>query len=594
MADERSYDDTEPTPEPYIFRPPLPSQYPRDEASPNTSLLEQSLFSFSADGTLDDDEDGEQSSLPSFPQEPPSPLSRPSLSLLDEDTSRLRPGASASSGTRSRQPPMSEVHVQEDDDTFFECVEDRSLARRTRRSLLATPKSKASLSAAASTQSNASVDLSLSQIHPSTLAAAAVHKSPIARSSPQNVSQTRSIDVSSDDVVRVHGNALQALVQMKEELIKAHEANHALEQEKRTSVQDRDAVERKLHDYQVKQREELEGLSKEREEWFHEKNDLELQLRTAAREKKDSMHRKLAADNRQKQWKSQLDDIKVELEEALAEKEVLASDLARVQKHNKALQNENQGLSQQLESQVAADSKKIRELRLETEQKDNAISQLKAALDARKEEAERLRKKLLKYKEALKEANDAMKSKPALKSPSSRSGRSFASTSVRFQEDDHAVLETSIADRLAKMRDSAERAHMIRVHKREVSRLKVDKESEMQKLVAEHEEVMRKANKETTSTLNAKLEEVKTTLKEEYDEKAAELEKRHNQKFAEVRKFRIGDISTLQRKVHGMLILFLFAVLDVTDAKRVFAQSGRCRRSLALCACQSSRGLPRV
>jgi hypothetical protein len=491
---------------------------------------------------------------------------------------------------------MSDVHVQEDDDTFFECVEDRSLARRTRRSLLATPKAKASPSAAASTQSNTSVDLSLSQIHPSTLAlaAAAVRKSPIARSSPQNLSQTRSVDVSSDDVVRVHGNALQALVQMKEELIKAHEANHALEQEKRTSVQDLDAVERKLHDYQVKQQEELEGLSKEREEWFHEKNDLELQLRTAAREKRDSMHRKLAADNRQKQWKSQLDDIKVELEETLAQKEVLASDLVSVQKHNEELQNESEGLAQQLESQVAADSKKIRELRLETEQRDNAINELKAALDARKEEAERLRKKLLKYKEALKEANDAMKSKPALKSPSSRSARSFASTSVRFQEDDHGVMETSIADRLAKMRDSAERAHMIRVHKREVSRLKVDKESELQKLVAEHEEALRNATKETTTTLNSKLEEVKTTLKEEYDEKAAELEKRHNQKFVEVRKFRIGDISTLQRKVHGMLILFLFAVLDATDAKRVFAQSGRCRRSLELCACQSSRGLPRV
>lgn len=526
MADERSYDDTEPTPEPHDFRPPLPSQYPRDDSSPHTSLLETSLFSFSAGGTLDVDE---QSSLPSFPQDPPSPLSRPSPSLLDE--SRLR--SAASPGSRSRQPPMSEVHVQDEDDTFFECVEDRSLARRTRRSLLASPAAKGSPTpVAASIQSSED----FSQMDALTEGSAQF------LSSPQNVSQTRSADLSSDDVVRVHGNALQALVQMKEQLMKAQEANRALQHEKHELVQDRDAVKRQLQNYQMEQHEKVEGLSKDREEWVRERNELELQLRNAAREKKESMHRKLAADNRQKEWKTQLDDIKEELEDARVQNKELASNLTRVQEANQSLQKENDDLTQQLESQMAADSKKIRGLRLETEEKDTQIGELKETLETRNEEGERLRKKLLKYKEALKEANEALKARPALKSPS-RSGRSFASNGVRFQEDDGGGLDTSIADRLAKMRDSAERAHMIRVHKREVSRLKVDKESHLQKVVAEHEESIRKITKEATATLNAKLQEVKATLQEEYDEKTAELEKRHNQKFSEVRKSPVGALS---------------------------------------------------
>ena len=81
------------------------------------------------------------------------------------------------------------------------------------------------------------------------------------------------------------------------------------------------------------------------------------------------------------------------------------------------------------------------------------------------------------------------------------------------------------------MRDSAERAHLIRVHKRELARLKLDQEAELQTLVTSHDEAMRKAAKQAKSAMNQRLEEVKATLRDEYEEKMEEVEHRHKQKF---------------------------------------------------------------
>ncbi len=98
-----------------------------------------------------------------------------------------------------------------------------------------------------------------------------------------------------------------------------------------------------------------------------------------------------------------------------------------------------------------------------------------------------------------------------------------------------ATLEHSIADRLARMRDSAERAHLIKAHKREMARVKLDKEADAKKLANAHDDAMRKAKKQADSMLNSKLEELTKTLNEEYEEKLDEAESRHKDNFSEVR-----------------------------------------------------------
>jgi chromosome segregation ATPase len=293
------------------------------------------------------------------------------------------------------------------------------------------------------------------------------------------------------------------------------------------------------------------------------------------------MHRKLAADNRQKELKSQLDNVKAELEEALAAKEELASDLVYVQNEKVELEKESAELTQQIEATTNSDST-IGELRSVIQLKDQEINRMKTAFDEYKEESqkeshnldEELKTVSQKLKEdhelsqteiervktALREANEAMhklrsglspKARPSLRSPSSpirRTPTNFTSnSSVRFQTEPldpssaGVTLDNSIADRLAKMRDSAERAHLIRSHKREMSRLTLDKEAEIKKMVTAHEEAMRKALKQADSKMNSRLDELKKTLTEEYEERLDEVESRHNQKFAEVS----GDVHVL-------------------------------------------------
>ena len=136
--DDHSYDDSEPTPEPTPFRPPPPINQPQSKDISTPGLLNQTLFSFSVDGILDDDLAGV--SLPSLPPEPPSPISKPPDSLFGDDNSSSKRQFSSSSqhlkatttpsamsrASSSRQPPIAEVHLDNEEDTFFDAFEDLS------------------------------------------------------------------------------------------------------------------------------------------------------------------------------------------------------------------------------------------------------------------------------------------------------------------------------------------------------------------------------------------------------------------------------------------------------------------------------------
>lgn len=591
-------DDTEPTPVPHTYRPPLPSQHPESQSPNDLSLLDKSLFSFSVGGTLP-----EEGSLPSFPQEPPSPLSRPTSSLLEGevDPARLYTRRTTTEHDYNRQPPISEVHLDNsDDDTFFECVDDKSLAQRTRRSLMATPQPKnistisydSNRSRSKSRTTTPSlvemVESSVSQSsrisHSMQSAGTRSRSSSPLKQQQLNLNTTnRTTDPSSDDVVRVHESALQAIIRLKEELLRANDRNEMLKGQQQTLMEEKDEVLSRFHqvhmDLEEKQH-QLHSLELDRSDWQQDKRELERQLRSTVRERKDAMHRKLAADNRQKEWKGQLETLQLELEEALALKEELASDLAVLQSTNSQLQREKKDLADQLDSKVQADSGKIKSLRLEMETKDDEIAQLKNTLADTKNEGQELRLKL----ETLQQEHE--KTIKDMESLQQLSLRKQKSSSIRFQEQQHqheeqegGVLDSSIADRLAKMRDSAERAHMIRVHKRELSRLKLDKEAEIQRLVSSHEDAMRKAAKQANANLNTKLDELKAVLRDEYEEKMEEVESHHIQKFSKVRRRRslyLLNQSIVESSILKTNMLFLVHFFVLLDATRILAESRRC------------------
>jgi septal ring factor EnvC (AmiA/AmiB activator) len=153
----------------------------------------------------------------------------------------------------------------------------------------------------------------------------------------------------------------------------------------------------------------------------------------------------------------------------------------------------------------------------------------------------------------LRESNDNMKtlrsefsprSKSSLRGPVSPSRRTSTNSSVsnvRFHTESPAdspggTLDTSIAERLARIRDSAERANLVRAHKREMARVKAEKEAQTKKLSTGHEEALRKAVKQSEAKMNTRLTELKASLEQEYEEKLEEVETRYRQQISEVRR----------------------------------------------------------
>jgi len=309
-------------------------------------------------------------------------------------------------------------------------------------------------------------------------------------------------------------------MKMKEELMKANQTKEAVEQEKQSLQQERDNIRQEFQTYKAEQGYQLQQLKVEKQTWLKEKRDYEVQLRTADRLKKDNMHRRLAADNRHKEFKTQLEEMGLDLEEAKAEKNLLSSNVENLQKSTESLKEQNAELSKELEEQKTTNAKLVGDLKKQVADKDEQVGHIQKVAESKAEEAEKLRKKLAKYAAALKEAQQNRK-KPTLKNPPSYS------TDGQQEEG----LDMSVTNRLAKMRDSAERAQMIRLHKRELARLKMDKDVQIQKIVAEHEDALRKVTKDSTAKLNAKMEELRTSLKEEYDDQFSKMEKQHNDKF---------------------------------------------------------------
>jgi hypothetical protein len=550
--DGRNQENTEPSPEPSAMGGPPSQQSPQRPLSPTTpgesSLLQQSLFSFSADGTCYEDCEDDDS-LPSLSVVPPSPLSRPSSSLFGDAESESRQRQQSQSQpqsqrshlksthlpyrrSRNRQPPVPEVHLHNDEDTFFE---DRSLEHRARQTLVHTPDS--------------------------------------ARTIPAEVQPQE--DPSSADVARVHGNALQALVKLKEELMKANENIRAMDRENKTVVKERDELRGRLQGRDSSSQSQIIDLEEQvyrlegtAETLKAQNEDLEAKVRAAAREKKDFMHKRLAADNRQKEMKTEIDRLKVELET----KSELETRIKSLEKENENIKKDKLELSSRITTLLEEGSKtmlqnavadseakyrEIKQLKSECTASVARIEELEADLKGTTEKlnqvTEASKQKIESLEAELRESNDNMKtlrsefspkSKSVLRgpvSPSRRMSTNSNNSNVRFHTESPAdsaggTLDSSIADRLARIRDSAERANLVRAHKREMARVKAEKEAQIKKLSIDHGEALRKAVKQSEAKMNARLTELKASLEQAYEEKLEEVETRYRQQISEVRR----------------------------------------------------------
>ena len=451
-------------------------------------------------------------------------------------------------------------------DTSFECIEDRSLANRARRSLRSDgPSSHRSLLSSPDGQPDIPKQqeaVQYHQLYPNNGTNEEEDIECLQRRPRHNKRSDHKSNVSdghyysdgmigSDDVVRVHESALHALQKLKEELVKSNQRSEGLSKEKESWQREQQHLRQKLtllqnvdqqreselhqlrHDHKVLQQDQ-ESVERERDLVVEEKQNLEVQSRETARITKELRHRTLAADNRHKELKGQLDKINDELETALAAKGEIGVELARtkteqIETERKLveLQNTLSDVTSEKESALQNDQEHAKQLLFERNKcqelrklSEAEISRLNSSLRKADESLHRLRAELTpKVLSAVRKAA----------TPSYTSGR-LAAPLVP------PTLDSAIADRLAGLRDSTERAHLIRVHKRELTRLKADRDHIIGKLENEHAVALKKVTKQFDAKRVSDIENVTHKLKQEHELRIEEFEEEHRKRISQLQK----------------------------------------------------------
>ena len=574
---------SEQTPVPNTFRPPAPTFQPPSMAmnrpvarggghdNHHASLLNSTLLSLSVED--------EMGTLPSLTFSPPSPLSQPSQSLFDENKyvsssasksySRVSSSPSTLSLARKRRqqraqnsssrsersqtsakksPPMEEVYMKEnqppnvqqspvqevspnseDADTFFECVDDKSLSERARMAIQSETHSSPGDSVVSSLDGQPSI---LNQY------------------TGQPLENIQEAAIGGGDVVRVHESALHALQQLKEELVMANQRNEELTREKQVWKEEEEQLRQEVMALQTDNRQKEEDLERLREnqekpsesennDWMEEKKKLEEQARESTRTIKEFRHRILAGENKQKELKGQLDKINAELESALATKGAMEAEIEQAQMDRMELESTVESLrkelaeatkerdsttsnEQQLEEELAMERKQHKELRVSSEAE---IGRLNSSLRRANEALHRLKGQVTPKGRSSGASFDGMQNTSMLSTNSASPGFGVAPT-----------LDSAIADRMARLRDSAERAHLIRGHKRDLARIKADRDMKLRQLESEHLDATKKLTKQLDAKRKSELEELTKKLNEEHESHLEEIEEEHQKRMDQLQK----------------------------------------------------------
>ncbi len=415
-------------------------------------------------------------------------------------------------------------------DTFFECVEDRILANRARQTLQSETYSPS----------------------PSVISSLDGHATMTNQYTAQpleNIQET----IGSGDVMRVHESALNALQQLKEELVKANQRNEELTRERevwkeeeehlrqevmelKRSDRQKDADIQRLREDLERSRDDKENIDMQRSNLAEEKKKLDAQSRESTRTIKEFRHRVLAGDNRHKELKGQLDKLNIELESALSAKGEMAAEIAQAQTERMELESNMEDLRKQLSEatqerdQTSSHGQRFEEeLRIERKK----LQDFRASSEA---EIGRLNSSLRKANEALHRVRAELTPKTRSAIQHNMSMTSFGSNSPRNEFDQAPTLDSAIADRMARLRDSSERAHLIRSHKRELARVKSDRDAKIRQLESEHADVLKKMAKQQDSKRKSELEDLAKKLNEEHESHIEEVEEEHKKRLTQLQK----------------------------------------------------------
>jgi len=194
----------------------------------------------------------------------------------------------------------------------------------------------------------------------------------------------------------------------------------------------------------------------------------------------------------------------------------------------------------------------IANLKKQKESQERKTEQVTVALQAAKESLDQIRGELKQAKEekqiqvrengrlgdALKEAKQRVKEqegdtyKHAACQANFEGGMTSFSSATTGQGN---TTTDSIMDRLARIRDAALRASLVKEHHREIARLKAQQEARIKNITSRHELHLEETINSTKSQIDAKNKDSVEALEHDFHARLATIEKRHHQEVGQVR-----------------------------------------------------------
>jgi len=321
---------------------------------------------------------------------------------------------------------------------------------------------------------------------------------------------------------------LPAVLQLKKELLESQQGVFLLREENKALVAERERAaaeaERHAKELHKKARELDEALTAELEKARRnaEASEAESERLRAKLEEADEENA-LKLQSLRDEHAAKESELEEELKSRQAEIDRLNIELRKSESRLQQRQEEVKGRATGLEKDVD---------RLE---KQLAVANNK--LNAVRGEKLALRKQLASQQERLQQQEQTeVRQSISTADASCQTTEGGAEYRAAF-EGSPAGVDT-IADRLGRIRDAAERAALLQEYRREVSRLKADHEAEILSLETEHDESLQKVVAKAKNEVNSKTKEYKHRLSASYESKLAALEKKHREELE-----RVSDIS---------------------------------------------------
>jgi hypothetical protein len=114
---------------------------------------------------------------------------------------------------------------------------------------------------------------------------------------------------------------------------------------------------------------------------------------------------------------------------------------------------------------------------------------------------------------------------------------------------------------MARLRDSAERAHLIRGHKRELARIKSDHDARIRQLNIDHADALKKVAKQLDGKRKSELEELAQKLNRQHEHHCEEVEDEHRNRLCQLQK----DYGRIQEESDESLEEALTRIARVTQ-----------------------------